>query len=183
MTERVVEALQEAVHPRGLTTRVLTTDDVDAYLDLTRRASDFFENYDGGLPSRDVLEADMLARPPSVPAEAKMTLGVFRDDVLVAYVDALAGYPDDTTWFIGLLLIASSDRGHGLGTALVDGLGRAASAHRATRLMIGVFDANVPARRFWQWLGFRDEKHVPDYTNTAGQPQPVTRMVRPLLSA
>jgi len=178
-------AVLGGVLPLGSVVRVLTPTDVDAYLDLTRRASDLYEDYDGGLPTRDALVADMLARPSGVPMEAKLTLGVFRgdDDTLVAYLDALTGYPDATTWFIGLLLVAESERGRGLGTALVEGLGLAASAHGAKRLMIGVLDANAPARRFWSGLGFRDERHVPDYVNAAGQPQPVTRMERPLLLA
>jgi len=175
----MVEAVT-SVHPDGLAARLLTPADAASYLDLTRRAADFYEDYDGGLPTLDEVAADMAALPPGAHSESKATLGVFREDVLVAYLDLLAGYPDEATWFLGLLLVADSERGSGLGTAVVTGVAQAASDRGATCLALGVYDANAPARAFWTRQGFRDDRHLPDYRNPHGQLQPVTRLVRPL---
>jgi len=185
--ETVRLAVAEAVRP-GLGVRTLTTDDWPAYFDLTRRAADFAETYDGGLPTADAVRADMTDAPPGAAADAKVLVGVFEDErepgegrahgVLIAYLDLLVAYPDADTWYLGFLLIAQSERGRGLGRAILGGVERAAAGAGMKRLMLGVYDANTPGRAFWARLGFHDDKTYPDYTNPAGQPQPVTRMVK-----
>ena len=179
MADLVTEV--RAALPAGLTARALTLDDVDLYLSLTARAADFFETYDGGMPSREALLADMTALPPGTSPDAKTLVGTFRGDELVAYLDVVAGYADGHTWYIGLLLIAATERGQHLGTALAGATGRAAACAGATRLMMGVYDANAPARAFWTRCGFSPDGHVPDYVNRGGQIQPVTRFAKALI--
>ena len=175
----MVPRIESAVPP-GLTVRTLALADADSYFDLTRRAADYSQTYDGGLPSLDDLVADMGTTPPGTSLDNKVLVGVFRGTALIAYLDLLIGFPDEATWYLGLLLIAESERGHGLGQAIVAAVDHAAATAEIERLMIEVYDANSAGRRFWTRQGFQDEQHFPDYTNPAGQPQPVTRLVAPV---
>jgi len=90
-------------------------------------------------------------RPPAVPLAHKHVFIV--DDV--ALLDMLEGYPDETTWFLGLIFLAPSVRNRGLGTKLLEAVCDHARGHGAKALRLAVATQHPDARRLYERLDFR----------------------------
>jgi GNAT superfamily N-acetyltransferase len=105
-----------------------------------------------GAPIRADEAAHAFAdRPPSVPPENRHMFLV--DEV--ALLDMLEGYPDEHTWFLGLIFIAPSVRGRGFGTRLMHAVRDHARAHGARALRLAVATQHPDARRLYERLGFQ----------------------------
>jgi GNAT superfamily N-acetyltransferase len=76
------------------------------------------------------------------------------DGEIVAMLEGSRHYPDDSTWWIGLLLLAPEIRGRGIGRRLVSALSELTRAEDGTALMLGVVADNETAYQFWLALGF-----------------------------
>ena len=74
---------------------------------------------------------------------------------IVGVLEGMRHYPDNTAWWIGLLLLAPGIRSHGLGRKIVDAFSEYISSNQGTSIMLGVVEENQAAYRFWQQLGFR----------------------------
>jgi GNAT superfamily N-acetyltransferase len=73
---------------------------------------------------------------------------------IVGVLEGMRHYPDETTWWIGLLLLAPEVRGHGLGQKLIQGFLDYVRSEQGASIMLGVVEENQAACRFWQQLGF-----------------------------
>jgi ribosomal protein S18 acetylase RimI-like enzyme len=73
---------------------------------------------------------------------------------IVGVLEGIHHYPDDTTCWIGLLLLAPETRGHGLGRKIMEAFSEYISSEKNTSIMLGVVEENQAAYRFWQHLGF-----------------------------
>ncbi len=77
-----------------------------------------------------------------------------RKEDIVGVLEGIRHYPNDTTWWIGLLMLAPEVRGHGLGRKLIQGFSDYMRSEQGTSIMLGVVEENQEAYRFWQQLGF-----------------------------
>lgn len=94
----------------------------------------------------------LIGRPEGVDAEAKTVLGGWEGDRLVGVLDLVRGHPDPSRILIGLLFVAPSARGRGVGRALLGAI----DEHRgeATIARLAVVDATADATGFWERAGF-----------------------------
>lgn len=89
-------------------------------------------------------------RPPGVTPERKY-VWIWGSD---AVIDIVEGYPDATTWYLGLIFIAPKARNAGLGAHLMRELATYVRAHGGTAIRLAVITTNVGARRLYDRLGF-----------------------------
>ncbi|GAA1652041.1 hypothetical protein GCM10009744_49930 [Kribbella alba] len=75
----------------------------------------YTERITGYPPGQADAESLLMARPEGLSEDAKVVLGVWEDDQLVAVVDLLRGYPTGHTGFIGLLEVHGGPPGAGSG--------------------------------------------------------------------
>ena len=73
---------------------------------------------------------------------------------MVAVLETYRHYPEEATWWIGLLMLAPRVRGQGLGQKIVEGFVEHAAKEGAQSIMLGVVEENLAAYRFWQKVGF-----------------------------
>ena len=92
----------------------------------------------------------LIERPPGVSLEAKHVWVVGE----VAVLDVLRGFPEPTTWYLGLIFLVPTARGGGLGTKLIEGLCSHAAARGGTALRLAVTVGHTQARRLYDRLGF-----------------------------
>lgn len=139
----------------GYTVRSLALPDAPAMQRLYEQCLDYCLLVDGRPPSPDAAVEDFSSAPPGKALADKFLFGIVGPQgQLVGLLDALRRYPDDVTWWIGLLLFAPEARAGGLGAAVVRGFASYAQAHGAQALMLGVVDENTRALQFWTRQGF-----------------------------
>src|SRR3989339_1551097 len=78
-----------------------------AYLEMT------------GLPARDNEAAELFDEcPPNIKPDEKIIMGLMVGNDIKGVVDLAPGYPDQSTVFLGLLLISQELQGHQFGKKL-----------------------------------------------------------------
>ena len=134
----------------GHTVRRATAADAAAIQALFAADLEYFPRVEGA-PLRDDEGAIILDEcPPDFPRERRHLFIV--DDV--AILDMLEGYPNAETWFLGLIFLAPSARGRGLGTRLVEAVCDHARSHGARALRLAVATSNPGAERLYKRMGF-----------------------------
>lgn len=141
----------------GFEVRRLGHDDVDALQDLFDRCADHFVLHDGEPAPPDGAAIEMDDVPAGWTVRDKHVHGIAdsRDrGRLVALIESVTRYPDDATWFLGLLLVDPAHRGSGLGTAVLAGFEAMARREGYAGVRLAVIAANAAGRRFWDRHGF-----------------------------
>jgi GNAT superfamily N-acetyltransferase len=87
---------------------------------------------------------------------------------LVAVAQLLRDYPADGDWWIGLLLVAPSLRGRGVGSQLVEHVVQRVRAEGARSLHLAVSSRNPRAGKFWEGVGFVDTRQRRSVTAWSG---------------
>ena len=143
------------------TAQVLSAADLDLVIHLNNTCSDFFL-FQNGVPPGEGDAREIFEQVPSPSSGvAKLPIGIFNSERLVGVLDVLRGYPTNSEWYIGLMLLASSFRGQGFGTEIHNEFVRYARSAGAHRLLLAVLEANESARRFWLRLGYSKIKVYP----------------------
>ncbi len=105
---------------------------------------------EGAPPRRDEARQLVADRPPGVTPERKY-VWIWGSD---AVIDIVEGYPDETTWYLGLIFLAPRARNAGLGAHFLRALADCVRARGGTALRLAVVTTNERARRLYDRLGF-----------------------------
>lgn len=105
---------------------------------------------EGTPPRADEARQLIGERPPGVPPDRKH-VWLCGAEVVIDIVD---GYPDASTWYLGLIFIAPGARRAGLGTRVMRALADHVRARGGTALRLAVVTTNTGARRLYDRLGF-----------------------------
>ncbi|WP_119068855.1 GNAT family N-acetyltransferase [Aggregatilinea lenta] len=136
--------------------RELTPQDAGALQTLLEACDDYTVLVEGQPPDAEAAFDVMADLAPGKTLDDKRLLGLWRGDRLVGVLDAMVGYPMPDVWFIGLLMIAPEQRGHGLGASVVGAFEAWAASQGARAIGLGVVEPNRDALRFWQRLGYAE---------------------------
>lgn len=173
------------MHLDGYIVRRLTERDIPALQDLFERCIDHFELHDGGPPEPDSAEIEFGDLPPGRSIADKHLHGIVDPhdhDRLIGIVESVTGYPDDLTWYLGLLLIDPKHRGSGLGRAAVEAFESMAIGAGFAQVRLSVIAPNDAGRRFWHRLGYQLDTVVADrpFWRLTHDVHVLTRPLRPL---
>ena len=135
--------------------RAIDLSDVEAVQNLCEICADFFWQVEGtAVPpgaGLDIFES----LPPGRSIEDKFVYGLFnRHDYLLGVLEGLRHYPDEGTWWIGLMMLAPDVRQHGLGRKIARGLFKTVCLAGGTAMQLGVVENNRAGYRFWRMVGF-----------------------------
>jgi ribosomal protein S18 acetylase RimI-like enzyme len=145
----------------GYLVRRLGVDDIPALQDLFGRCVDHFLLHDGQPPEPDSAAIEFGDVPPGRTQADKHLHGIFErrhPDRMIGLVESVSGYPDEATWFLGLLLIDPAWRRRGLGSAALTALEAMVVEAGYRTIRLAVIEPNREARRFWVRHGFRHEE-------------------------
>lgn len=124
---------------------------IDADPGYTQRAA-------GRNPEPGDAEALLRDAPPGVGPRDKLVLGALENDLLVAVVDLIRGWPTTRTTLVGLLQVHADHQGRGLGHTVHDlTLAWVTRNWPETRAMRAVIVAPNAAHAdpFWQAMGYQ----------------------------
>ncbi|PLZ86379.1 MULTISPECIES: GNAT family N-acetyltransferase [Fischerella] len=141
-------------------TRFLNTADILQLAEFCIICNDFFELVEKQTASENTAREILQARPSAVPPDNKIVLGFETDKQLVAVVELLRDYPQQNTWFVGLLLLLPEYRCSGYGTQLWQAIEKWIGEAGATEVKLIVQEQNPRARLFWERMGFSFEASV-----------------------
>lgn len=133
----------------------LQPEQIEALQRFFEQCADFAQLVEGESVSPTVARDTFRAVPEGKSLRDKFLYGLQnRKGAIVGLLEGMRDYPDDTTWWIGLLLLAPETRGHGLGRKIIEAFSEYVHANQGTAIMLGVVEENRAAYRFWQGLGF-----------------------------
>lgn len=160
-------------------TRRVTELDHSHLGELTRFLADdggYTRRVFGRPPSPKDAVAVLERVPPTVDRSAKITLGLWRADYLVAVADLVVGHPSPEVAFVGLLQVHPEHRGQGAGRALHHAiLERVRTRPGITRLRLAVVATNADAADpFWWAVGYAPTGESSEWIREDGM---VTRAV------
>jgi GNAT superfamily N-acetyltransferase len=147
----------DLLFPIGDYTAALLRPDQDtaALQALFEACADFSDLVEGEPPAPTAAQDAFTDLPPGKTLDDKFLIGVFDPaGILVGVLDVIRAYPQPAAWFIGLLLLHPSSRGHGLGEIVCRAFEGWAAAQGAREIGLAVVEANVSGYRFWSRLGF-----------------------------
>jgi len=139
----------------GYSVRQLSLEDLGAIQGLLDKCLDYMLLVDGHPADPDGVEEDFQFVPPGKTLDDKFVFGIYNQQKdLVGMLDAMRGYPDETTWWIGLLLFVPEVRSQGIGQKVLHGFIEYVRLNGAQALMLGVVEQNQLAYKFWSRMGF-----------------------------
>ncbi|MDR2833067.1 MAG: GNAT family N-acetyltransferase [Streptococcaceae bacterium] len=160
-------------------TKTLTIKDSEIIEQLFQQAKDYFLLSANQPPSKQTITSFFQDVPPNKTSEDKLSLGLFiRENELIAVADIIKNFPKESTWIIGLLLIAPKYRGQNIGFLWHEELEKLAFTNGADTLQLGVVKQNEKARHFWQNQGYVIENEI--QSEVAGKRVIIVRMKKEL---
>lgn len=133
----------------------LLLEDIPAITLLCQKCHDYMLLVDGHPAVPEDIEDDFLSVPPGKSLDDKFVFGIMnQQSEMTGLLDTLRGYPDEHTWWIGLLLLTPEIRSHGIGRKILQGFFEFARQRGAQEIMLGVVEENLNAKAFWEKLGF-----------------------------
>lgn len=145
--------------------RRLSMDDVGLIYDFCQRNTQYYA-YCGKNISRELIVHDLKAAPPGIPMEQKYYIGFFDGDTLIAVMDLIAGYPDDSHAFIGFFMMNNALQGRGVGSAIIAEALRHLQHLGFHTCRLAIDKGNPQSNHFWGKNGFRilREVEIPEGT-------------------
>jgi len=135
--------------------------------EICQKADDYFQLMNGKSVTQEDIEEIFNAIPPSKSLRDKLIFGIYSDEKLVGLADIIKNYPQDATWWLGLFLIAESNRESGIGKLAHEQLIQYSKNEGAVEIRLGVDQKNIEAVKFWEKVGYTikqikitDEQHI-----------------------
>ncbi len=122
---------------------------------LYDRCTDFALLTDGQPPSPTAALEEFDALPPGKTQDDKYILGLFDlQNNLLGIIESIRHYPDDRTWWLGLMMLSPDRRGQGLGSEFYRAFENWVTIQGVKQVSLSVIEANELGLRFWKSLGF-----------------------------
>lgn len=154
-----IRTIPQMPHLDSLQLRCLSTtskDDTAALCRIILAAPGYSQTVFGRPPYPADATEILTELPPGKEAADKFVYGVYAGDDMIGCVDLIRGYPDAGTAHIGLLLLAESRQGSGLGGQTLQLIEQLVAGWHCNMLRIAVVSTNLIALRFWQKAGFTE---------------------------
>ncbi|MHA3065403.1 N-acetyltransferase family protein [Lacticaseibacillus saniviri] len=153
----------------------LTSTNLSAALSVYQANSNYFALTDEQ-PTLATVQADLAAGPPQFDPANKHFQLITQDGRVIGVIDLLFGYPEASSVYIGLLLIAVHNQGHG--RRILAQLSQSWRQAGFTTINLAVLQNNPKAQRFWRAQGFYETQSAT--AMSAGHPVAVMSYAKQL---
>lgn len=141
---------------REYTIQLMSRDDEAKVQALFESDPDYFRLVRGAPPGPAEAKDLLNELPEGKDYRDKFVYILFdRDGALAVVIDLLRGYPNDETWYLGLIFVAPVRRDRGLGTRVLDAICAHIKQQGGHAVRLGVDRGNVRARALYERSGFR----------------------------
>ena len=130
-------------------------EDISAVYRLAKSNSRYYE-YLHTVPTRESLTEVISSLPDGTSPGDKYFVGFYNaDDVLVAVMDLITGYPEADDAFIGWLMVDGEMQGRGIGSGIFADVRASMKAAGYDYMALAVVKENEEALKFWREQGFK----------------------------
>jgi GNAT superfamily N-acetyltransferase len=150
--------LCEALCLGGFDAETLTSGHANAIQKLFETDPSYFEIVQAAPPGPAAAHNLFIELPPDKGYDDKFVIGCFDCGKLIGVIDLIRDYRDEHHWFLGLLFLDPRRRGQGNGARIVRDLEEALRRAGGRRLGLAVIERNIRALKFWQCMGFDEER-------------------------
>jgi GNAT superfamily N-acetyltransferase len=144
-----------ALNLPGYSVKLLKLEDATVLQSLYEQCTEFAFLTDGQPPSPTAAHNEFDAVPDGKTTKDKYIFGLFNpQNDLIGMIESLRHYPDNQTWWLGLMMLSPKQRGQGLGSEFYQGFENWVSAQGIKQVSLSVVEANELGLQFWKSLGF-----------------------------
>ena len=122
--------------------------DVERIYELCRKNSLYYQ-YCPPFVSEESIISDMKALPPNKDMWDKYYVGYFDGERLIAVMDLIMGFPDETTAFIGFFMTDAAIQNTGIGSGIIEDLCVYLAQIGISKVRLGRVKDNPQAEHFW----------------------------------
>ena len=133
--------------------RKLSDPDTDSILELCAGNTQFYQ-YCGAGPSKEQILNDLHITPPGIDPADKYYIGFYQEDVLIAVMDLIDGYPEPDIAFIGFFMIRRELQGNRVGSEIIRETAAYLKTIGKTAIRLGIDKDNPQSTHFWRKNGF-----------------------------
>ena len=137
----------------GYDVRRLTEADISDVFALAKGNGRFYRTL-GIRPSRARLTEIISDVPEGAGPHDKCIVGFYEGDELVAVLDLITGYPQQSEAFIGWFMVDAAMQRQGVGSQIFADVRAAMKAQGYSRLEVACPEASEPGMAFWEAQGF-----------------------------
>ncbi len=136
------------------------TEEIDSAFAIYQSNREYFHLTSGKELTREFVIEDLEDLPPDTNPEKKQFFGIYLDGEMIGLLDCVFGYPDEETYYLGLLMIDSRHQRKAYGTRILAEVEKQALEMGYKRIKLGVLEGNHKAFSFWGEMGFEYVKTV-----------------------
>ena len=135
--------------------RKITEADISPVYRLAKSNRRYYR-YLGRIPTRESLTEIISEVPEGVSPVCKHFVGFYNEeDILIAVMDLITGYPESDDAFIGWLMVDGEKQGRGIGSGIFADVRAAMKAAGYDYMSLAVIKKNEEALKFWKEQGFK----------------------------
>lgn len=135
-----------------------TDKEIEMLWKIYRSNEEYFWITSGKMVGKEGLMDDLKALPPNCTSDQKEFLLIYYDEYPMALMDLITNFPDEDHAYIGLFLVEGAHHSHGIGEEIFEEIEKELRYRNFRRIRLGVVEQNKRGLRFWEKLGFVEQK-------------------------
>lgn len=146
----------------GYSVKSLEPKDAERLQKLYEKCADYADLVDGQPPSPTAARDEFFAVPEGKSLSDKFMFGLFDSQhEIIGLIESIRGYPDEQTWWVGLIMLAPEYRSKGLLNPFIHSFEHWVAKHDIQYIMGSVVEVNIKALRLWKRMGFEVIRRTP----------------------
>ncbi len=163
--------LQAEHFSRSYRVKQITPGDITQVVALCKENAMFYR-YCPPFVTEESIAKDMKALPEGKTEKDKYYVGFFDQNQLIAVMDLIDCFPDESTAFIGFFMTSTTIQNRGIGTQIVRELRQYLKSQGYQYIRLGWVKGNPQSEAFWHKNGFSEtgvSYQTGDYTVIVAQ--------------
>ncbi len=139
--------------------RVMCDEDAHELLDFCMENTQYYQ-YCSKEPSLELILTDLHITPPGIEESAQYYVGFYENNMLVAIMDLIDGFPREEFCYIGFFMMNKKLQGKQIGTEIIKEVCRYLKKISFAAVRLGIDKGNPQSTHFWKKNGFVIIKEV-----------------------
>ena len=135
------------------TVRRMSDPDAEDILEFCKENTQYYE-YCQAEPTLEQVMSDLHLAPPGIGPEDKYYVGFYQDDDLVAVMDLVDGFPEESIVFIGFFMMSKRLQGQEIGSSIIREVSKYLKSKGITSIRLAIDKGNPQSTHFWKKNGF-----------------------------